>query len=56
MAVFVGRVLGIIDSITFHGQTVNELELDFRAAIDQYLIDCEATGRQPECAPTGERA
>jgi predicted HicB family RNase H-like nuclease len=54
--IFVGRVLGIIDSITFHGQTVHELESDFRAAIDQYLTDCDATGRQPEGAPTGERA
>jgi predicted HicB family RNase H-like nuclease len=51
--IFIGRVLGINDSITFHGSTVDELKSDFRAAIDQYLLDCEATGRQPEITPAG---
>jgi predicted HicB family RNase H-like nuclease len=46
--IFVGRVLDLVDSITFHGSTVNELTSDFHAAIDQYLEDCDATGREPE--------
>ncbi|TAJ81298.1 MAG: type II toxin-antitoxin system HicB family antitoxin [Gallionellaceae bacterium] len=35
--IFVGRVLGIEDVITFHGTTVNALRADFRHAIDFYL-------------------
>jgi len=35
--IFVGRVLGIEDRITFHGATVGSLRRDFRAAIDHYL-------------------
>lgn len=45
---FVGRVLGIPDSITFHGETVAGLTHDFHAAVDHYLADCEATGRPPQ--------
>lgn len=45
--IFVGRVLGIVDNVTFHGASVDELTSDFHAAIDQYLADCAATGRQP---------
>ena len=35
--IFVGRVIGIADSITFHGETVAELRADFEQAIDFYL-------------------
>lgn len=45
--VFVGRVLGIDDSITFHGTTVKELRAGFEAAINHYIADCAATGRKP---------
>ena len=51
--IFVGRVLGIADSISFHGETVKELTSDFHAAIDHYLADCKATGRQPEKSYSG---
>lgn len=45
--IFVGRVLGIEDSITFHGETVSELRAGFTAAVNHYLADCQATGRKP---------
>jgi predicted HicB family RNase H-like nuclease len=45
--IFVGKIMGIEDSITFHGQAVKELKADFRAAIDHYVADCTATGRNP---------
>ena len=45
--IFVGRVLGIQDIITFHGETVVKLTVDFRAALDHYLADCKTTGRKP---------
>jgi predicted HicB family RNase H-like nuclease len=40
--IFIGRVLGIEDRITFHGETVAKLRTDFHAAIDHYLADCAA--------------
>lgn len=45
--IFVGKVLGIEDSITFHGETVKKLSADFHAAIDHYIADCVSTGRKP---------
>ena len=45
--IFVGKVMGIEDSITFHGATVKELRADFQAAIDHYVADCAAKGRKP---------
>jgi predicted HicB family RNase H-like nuclease len=39
--------MGIEDCITFHGETVKDLKAGFRAAIDHYVADCTATGRQP---------
>lgn len=52
--VFVGRVLGIAESITFHGATVAELTRDFHAAIKHYLADCAATGRAPQKPASGK--
>jgi predicted HicB family RNase H-like nuclease len=52
--VFVGRVLGIEDRVTFHGTTVGTLRRDFRAAIDHYLVDCAARGRTPQKSYSGK--
>ncbi len=52
--VFTGKIIGIADSITFHGETVEELRADFRAAIEHYLADCEATGRKPLKTASGK--
>jgi len=52
--IFVGRVLGIEDSISFHGATVAELKEHFAAAINHYLADCKATGRKPEKPASGK--
>ena len=52
--IFVGNVIGIPDSITFHGDTVRELKDDFQAAIDHYIEDCAATGRAPLKATSGK--
>ena len=50
---FMGRVLGIRDGISFHGETVAELTADFHAAIDHYLEDCAKTGRAPDRPVSG---
>ncbi|MGC2061791.1 MAG: type II toxin-antitoxin system HicB family antitoxin [Thermodesulfovibrionales bacterium] len=51
--VFVGRILGIEDSISFHGTTVKELHADLKAAIDHYLEDCRKAGRKPKKQASG---
>jgi len=52
--VFVGRVLGIEERITFHGATVAQLRRDFRAAIEHYLADCAARKRVPQKPYSGK--
>jgi len=43
-----GKVLGMTkDCITYEGNTVDELEEDFRNAIESYLEGCEELGIQP---------
>jgi len=52
--IFIGRVLGIEDRITFHGETVAKLRTDFHAAIDHYLADCAAKKRAPQKPYSGK--
>ena len=43
-----GKVLGMTkDSITYEGNTVEELENDFRDAIESYLEGCKEIGIKP---------
>jgi predicted HicB family RNase H-like nuclease len=35
--IFTGRLSGIDDIVTFHGESVQELENEFHAAVDGYL-------------------
>jgi len=52
--IFIGKIVGIADTITFHGETVKELRADFEAAVDHYIADCQATGRKPLKAASGK--
>jgi len=52
--IFVGRVLGIEDGISFHGETVADLKENFASAINHYLADCKTTGRKPEKPASGK--
>lgn len=52
--IFVGRVLGVRDSITFHGETVKALRTDFAHAIDGYLAVCAKRGETPEKPYSGK--
>ena len=45
---FVGEVIGINDSLGFHGSTVDELEKMFHQSIDNYLDMCAAFGKVPD--------
>lgn len=37
---FVGRILGIDDIVTFHGESVKELKNDFEDSVEFYLEVC----------------
>lgn len=52
--IFVGRLLGVSDRISFHGKTVTELTDDFHQAVDHYLEDCAKTGRDPQKPASGK--
>ena len=46
--IFVGQVIGLIDSINFHGESVKELSKAFHNAIDNYLDYCKKANKNPE--------
>ena len=46
--IFVGTVLGLNDTLAFHGQFVDELKESFRNCIEDYLDLCNEIGKQPE--------
>jgi len=52
--VFHGRILGINDVITFEGETVDELEVAFREAVEDYIATCAELGKPPERAYSGK--
>ena len=43
-----GKVLGIKGLISYEGKTGQDLESDFKEAIDTYLSDCKQAGIAPE--------
>lgn len=42
-----GKVLGIQGSITYEGNTLDELRESFQNGVDDYLYDCEQEGKAP---------
>ena len=49
---FYGEVIGINDIITYQGATVDELEQDFKDAVDYYIEWCREDGVEPQiCNP-----
>lgn len=44
---FMGRVLNAGDIITFYGKSVEELNREFKASIDDYLLFCKEKGIKP---------
>jgi predicted HicB family RNase H-like nuclease len=51
---FVGRVVGIRDIITFHGACVSEIEDAFQEAVDFYLDSCAERNEQPNKPYSGK--
>ena len=52
--IFVGRVLGLHTTISFHGETVAELRTACETAIDEFLLDCQEQGIRPEKPASGK--
>jgi len=53
-SIFVGRILGIQAIISFHGETVSELKAEFELAVNDYLLECEEKGVNPEKPASGK--
>jgi predicted HicB family RNase H-like nuclease len=51
-----GAVIDISDSLTFQGQTLEEVRQDFENAIDDYLELCEEIGKAPDKPFSGKLA
>jgi predicted HicB family RNase H-like nuclease len=45
---FYGVVSGVKDTITFEGQSIEELKQAFKESVDFYLAMCRKRGEQPE--------
>jgi predicted HicB family RNase H-like nuclease len=43
-----GKVVGIKSLLSYEGESVQELETDFKTVVDAYIADCEERGVQPE--------
>lgn len=45
---FVGEVIGLNDTLAFHGTSVAELETMFHQSVDNYLEMCREFGKEPD--------
>lgn len=54
--VIVGRVNNVDDIITFHGESMVELEANFHQIVDDYIAACQALGGMPEAPASGKLA
>ena len=47
-SIFVGTVLGLNDTLAFHGKSVDELRASFKKCIEEYIDLCKEIGKKPE--------
>lgn len=47
-ALFGGKIEGIRDLVTFYSLTKEDIESQFRAAVDDYLLFCKSVGKTPD--------
>ncbi|MCP4460993.1 MAG: type II toxin-antitoxin system HicB family antitoxin [Cytophagales bacterium] len=50
---FIGKLLHIRDSVTYHGDSFEELESNFKEAVDGYLELCKEEGVEPSKTHNG---
>jgi predicted HicB family RNase H-like nuclease len=46
--IFFGKLAGIRDGVSFHADTVAELRIAFREAVDDYIETCAKLGQTPQ--------
>ena len=51
---FIGRIAGIRDIITFHGDSVQDLKSAFHEAVDFYIESCAREGISPQRTYSGK--
>lgn len=49
-----GKVMGIADSVTFEGKSVEEIRKAFHVALADYISYCEKSGKKPERPYSGK--
>jgi len=52
--VFIGRIIGVRDMISFHADTVADLKREFRLSVDDYLAYCKEKGVSPDKPVSGK--
>jgi predicted HicB family RNase H-like nuclease len=45
---FIGRIAGIRDGVSFHAETVSGLKAAFHEAVDDYIETCAKIGKEPQ--------
>lgn len=50
----IGRIVGIRDIITFHGESIEEIRSSFHEAVDFYLETCAERGEEPNKPYSGK--
>ena len=51
--VLFGKILFIDDLISYEGETLGELESNFKEAVDDYLLTCAELGKKPQKSHSG---
>lgn len=52
--IFVGRLVGITDLVSFHAESVADLRAAFEESVDDYLEVCEKIGKAPQQPASGK--
>jgi predicted HicB family RNase H-like nuclease len=52
--IFVGRIAGIADAVSFHATSVEELRDAFREGVDDYIATCAKIGKEPQKSYSGK--
>jgi len=51
--IIVGRVINTADTISFHGNTIEEAKLAFHDVLDSYLLACQEENIEPSLPCSG---
>ena len=51
--IFFGRIAGVRDVVSFHGESVTELQAAFHESVDDYVAACIMLGQSPQKPASG---